>query len=469
MKSLLKQLLNSDNPRDLELVEHYLNNPYLQFEPRPDDADSGDEHTSYCTDVWRGIKCVIGGNSSAKTYTTAWLVSDFLYNQPPPRPLTPYYICSVDYPTTGQIWQAKLSKFIPPDQIASIKWRSVAEQHPAVVILKPNKYKNSWALYFHSYEQGREAFQSKDAGGFYCDEQAPQEILEELLTRCRVFYFPNSMYYCCTPIQPDNYLEDLMKRKNDPEVAKLWKFYRLNTEKNKYNSPEWFDAWSNSLPEDMRACRIRGDFLHFEGLIYKEFSNIKHVIEPFAIPPEAKLYIGIDFGFRNAAVIWIFEYMDNWYIYDELLLHEVLTEDMATQIKNRHFTPTTKVWCDWEDPAAMTRLKENSIYPIPAIKDVNVGIESVRIKLLGANGIPQLFVFKNCVETIKEFKRYTWQKVAKNPLNLQNPPDKPKKFEDHLLDGCRYVIHSEMKGKQLPWQGVKKEINHRFLPKLLAR
>lgn len=451
-KEKLKKLLESSDPRDIELLQHYLDNPYLQFHPRPDNPDEGDEHTRYCTEKWQGIKCVVGGNSSSKTYTTAWLVSNFLFTQPPPRPLTPFYICSTDYPTVGQIWQAKLSKFIPNENIKTIRWRSIIEQHPSVVVLKPDAKGNSWALYFHSYEQGREAFQSKDAGGFWCDEQCPPDILIELLTRCRVFYYPNSMYYSLTPLEFDDYLEDKMKNKTSPEVANLWKFYRLNTLFNKYNNAQWFSAWSQSLPDDMRACRLRGDFLKFEGIVYKEFAD-KHVIKAMAIPDGAKLYLGVDFGFRNCAVVFVYEYLGNWYVYDELLVHDVLTEDLVRQIKNIHWVGQ-KVWADWADPGAMSRMREGGIQPIPAVKQVNVGIESVRIKLIGEGGIPNLFIYDNCVETIKEFKRYTWQKVPKNPINPVSEPDKPVKKDDHLLDALRYVIHSELKALLKPWKGV---------------
>jgi len=104
------------------------------------------------------------------------------------------------------------------------------------------------------------------------------------------------------------------------------------------------------------------------------------------------------------------------------------------------------------------------IVTIPANKDVTVGIETVRIKLIGTGGVPTLFVYNNCIETIKEFKRYTWKKVAKNPLNPTNEPDEPLKKDDHLADAWRYVIHSEHKGRMMPWKGVTvKPKENRFL------
>ena len=60
------------------------------------------------------------------------------------------------------------------------------------------------------------------------------------------------------------------------------------------------------------------------------------------------------------------------------------------------------------------------------------GIERVKEYLRGENNKPKLYVFKNCVNLIREFKNYWW-----------GDNDTPKKVDDHSLDELRYFIMSK--------------------------
>ena len=111
-----------------ELMEEYLKNKYIQFEPRPDDPDNGDEQTTYITDEFSGIKCVIGGNRSSKTYGTAWLFAHELYTRKAPQPNTPCWIVSKTLELAGMIWSQALCFFIPQDQIEHIRWRQAGHE-----------------------------------------------------------------------------------------------------------------------------------------------------------------------------------------------------------------------------------------------------------------------------------------------------------------------------------------------------
>ena len=57
------------------------------------------------------------------------------------------------------------------------------------------------------------------------------------------------------------------------------------------------------------------------------------------------------------------------------------------------------------------------------------GIQRVKQYLKVVNGKPRLFIFKNCVNLIREFKSYWW-----------GEGDNPKKVDDHSLDELRYYI-----------------------------
>jgi hypothetical protein len=65
-------------------------------------------------------------------------------------------------------------------------------------------------------------------------------------------------------------------------------------------------------------------------------------------------------------------------------------------------------------------------------KDMFSGIQRVKQYLRGVNGKPQLYIFPNCVNLIRELKSYRW-----------GEGDNPKKIDDHALDELRYYLMSK--------------------------
>ena len=62
-------------------------------------------------------------------------------------------------------------------------------------------------------------------------------------------------------------------------------------------------------------------------------------------------------------------------------------------------------------------------------KDLFSGIARVKQYLKTINGKPRLYIFRNCVNLIRELKGYFWA-----------DGDRPKKEDDHALDELRYYI-----------------------------
>ena len=78
-------------------------------------------------------------------------------------------------------------------------------------------------------------------------------------------------------------------------------------------------------------------------------------------------------------------------------------------------------------------------------KDLFTGIQRVKSYLKNAKGERKLFIFKNCVNLIREFKNYAW-----------GSQDAPVKKDDHCLDELRYYIMS--RPENIAPKPVKSEI-----------
>ena len=64
-------------------------------------------------------------------------------------------------------------------------------------------------------------------------------------------------------------------------------------------------------------------------------------------------------------------------------------------------------------------------------KDLFSGISVVKRYICSSDGKRKLFIFKNCVNLIKEIKSYWW-----------GDGDNPVKKDDHCLDEMRYYLMS---------------------------
>ena len=59
-------------------------------------------------------------------------------------------------------------------------------------------------------------------------------------------------------------------------------------------------------------------------------------------------------------------------------------------------------------------------------------------------GLPSLYVFNTCTNTIKEFETYRWKEKKAGQEDL-NEPDQPEKANDHAMDALRYFAVSYSK------------------------
>jgi phage terminase large subunit-like protein len=361
-------------------------------------------------------------SNSGKTYCSAMLLCRELEAREPPLPNTPVWIISQTLEMCGSIYSQAISQFIPADRIENIRWRKMG-LYPETVILKKNKKGNNYIIQFFSYEMGRQALQSSNVYMAWLDEQAPQAVIEEVMTRLRTWWHPNCFIYSLTPLSPDPHLQELYERREDDDVKNLWRFYRLNTMKNEFVDKTWKSAFLESLSPEQRQTRQFGQFSNYSGAIYKEFGD-HHVINPFDITGASKWLLGVDFGFRFNAASWIAELNGKYYVFDELLMQETMTEDFCEAILKKGFDYRYRAYCDWADPMAIRRMDIGGIYAQNALKNVYDGIETLRSLFYQ----DRLFIFKTCKRTIMQMRNYCWEEIKEGKEVKQQP----KKVNDHL-------------------------------------
>lgn len=200
---------------------------------------------------------------------------------------------------------------------------------------------------------------------------------------------------------------------------------------------------------------LNGIWAAQEGLVYPEFDQAIHVIEPFAIPDSWRRIRVLDFGFVAPCCCqwWAFDQNDRAYLYREIYKTQTLIQDLAKEITDLSGSERFEVTiADPEDAEGRATLHKYGVPNIAARKEKEVGIEAVKLRLRKqADGKPMMFLFRDCrlpqngdsdlmesrlpTSTEQEFDGYIWQKVAEGKA----VKEEPLKQNDHGMDCIRYM------------------------------
>lgn len=170
------------------------------------------------------------------------------------------------------------------------------------------------------------------------------------------------------------------------------------------------------------------------GLVYSNFDPYVHIIEPFSIPETWVRYRAFDFGFTNPwACIYIAydKAKDIYYIYDELYETGKSTRDMIPILTDgvRYELQVGDVAC----PDDIQDLNKSGIKTVAYKQSIPDGLKRVR-RLLEkrVDGSYGLYVFKNCVNTTREFESYRYDELSNSEIPVDD--------NNHLLSALRYLI-----------------------------
>ena len=240
---------------------------------------------------------------------------------------------------------------------------------------------------------------------------------------------------------------------NDRNDSEVW-YEHMQWEDNPYLSREEIDKLTSSLSSDELESRKYGNFTSGTGLVYNEFDENLNVIDPFDVPTSWYDKISIDPGLHNPLSChwYACDYDGNVYVIAEHYDKQKTVNYHAEKIKeisNRLQWPTKNGRIEAIiDSAANQRtlaseksvselFYDNGILVNPYVnKDLFSGINRVKAYLRNSNGERKLFIFKTCVNMIREIKGYFWSDA-----------DVPVKKDDHALDELRYYIMSKPENK----------------------
>lgn len=416
------------------------------------------------------IRAFIGGNRSGKT--TAG-IADLLIQacdrdclpedlQAFKRYDPPFY-CRIITPdlqrTSEGVIMQKLREMCPRSQLVGESWIKGYEKAKRTLHFK----NGSWIDMSLSYETDLDKFGGTALHAVYYDEEPSGPNAEAIRSECqmRLIDYNGEEIFMMTPLLGmsmvyDTVWEPASHNEVEPGMfqAKDITVVQVDMDENPHLPPEAKERLLAGLTKEERAARKSGRFIHFSGLVYDEFDNDTHVVDPIT-PDHLKgqtIFVGIDPGISTTAVVLAcFDRDNHMLVFDELYLGETsaIPENVVRVIKQKEREWNIQPAYYLIDPSARNRQLTDAdrvqaayfragISTVPAQNDLEAGVFEVKRRLQHK----LLLVTRNCQQWLWERGRYRIQ------------PREDGKFavitrQNHLMDATRYVAMARPIAEQI--------------------
>lgn len=183
--------------------------------------------------------------------------------------------------------------------------------------------------------------------------------------------FPRRMYLTCNPggvghrwVKRLFIDRDFKTNEPDPRANENpddYSFIKAKVDDNPYlaeASPGYIQQLA-SLPPDLRAAHLDGDWESLSGSYFKNFSEDRHVCKPFAIPKHWPLYRSCDYGLDMFALgfwtvdldgrCWLFRYYE----------HDNLVVEKAAEAGRENTLPDENITITYGPPDMWNRSKDS--------------------------------------------------------------------------------------------------------------
>lgn len=283
--------------------------------------------------------------------------------------------------------------------------------------------------------------------GAYCDEITlyPESFFKQVLGRCSVDRA--KIFGTTNTDSPYHYLKkDYLDRAGELDL----KSFHFQLEDNPFLPKSYIESIKKEYTGLYFKRFILGLWVSAEGAIYDFFEEK----EPYLIkelPDATQYFVSIDYGTQNPTGFGLFGYnpssmpkvwLEDLYYYSGRDSQRQKT-DSEYSADLKEFLGKKKPWKIYVDPSAssfITQLKSDGFTQIETAD--NAVLDGIRTmaKMLKSG---EFAVYYRLEKFIEEIQGYVWDTKASG-----KGEDKPLKVNDHVMDLCRYLLHSRF-GKRI--------------------
>jgi phage terminase large subunit len=270
-----------------------------------------------------------------------------------------------------------------------------------------------------------------------------REKFQQLLNRMGRTSEDAELIFTFNPISEHHWLvEDYVQPFLDGRLAEGVLVHHSTYRDNCFLADRWIQWLEGMINKDPNFYRVYALGLpgSLRGLIYVEgppdrgghWQHAPLSAWPADVINAQPRAFGLDFGFNHpsALVAW-------WPHERQRFVHELIHASGLTQpelrakivevLKRYGWSARVPIYCDTAEPDRIKDLADHGLNALPALKDINLGIDQVKSE--------PLIVSQESVELIKELRNYKWAEDKDG-----RPLDKPVDEWNHGLDALRYSI-----------------------------
>jgi PBSX family phage terminase large subunit len=205
----------------------------------------------------------------------------------------------------------------------------------------------------------------------------------------------------------------------------------VSTRANPAHPDDYIERQERQRSGEAYEQEIEGEFVSFEGLVYKWFDRENRV--PTDGLPERwdRTIYGLDWGgSAPTAIVVCRQSGEAWYVVDEFYEPRVVNETIVAELERMHDRyGRGPIYCDTNEPRAIEQLNREGFDAREADKSVETGIRHVDSLR------ERLYVGETCQHTIDEFNTYQYKDGGDS--------DDVLKENDHAMDALRYALFTD--------------------------
>jgi len=373
-----------------------------------------------------GIKelASFGAFGSAKSYIIMLCTISICLNYPK----TQWLYARATYP---QLEDSVIRQFIEafPEENFEYKYR---------IQKREARFDNGSIIMFRAFDVDTKILSNQYHGASICQaEEIPFEFYAQLWGRLRLL--SNGMPRNIMLLE-GNPAECWCKKKYKQRPIPEDTFFMESTSyDNPYLPKDYIKKLMQEMPDFWIRRYVFGEWSNFDEMVFSEFNESIHIIDPVPIEKAWQKVNGFDYGWRNPSAISFLaiDYDGNIHIYDEFKQAEQTTDQLSKEAL-RHgkiinvIDPSTKA----PDSSGKDVFGElsNTLDLIEANKSKLRNITNVQLLFKQR----KIFVHRNCTEHIEEFREFKWKKVKIG--DEKNHPEEVVKKNDHLMDAMMYGV-----------------------------
>lgn len=239
---------------------------------------------------------------------------------------------------------------------------------------------------------------------------------------------------------------------------KSWAAFRFTSYDNPHVKKEEIDKAINESSDRTARFEYLAEDEEAGGLVYPEFKESIHVVEPFEFPRSWWQMLSCDWGIANPTVaLWwaVDPKTNNVYITQEHYQGGWSVPRQAQRIRALSTPPRDNLALRVIDASAMRResaedemhrgrfssvlqgFQNHGISFLPASRRKEHDIELCRRFIESKTGQPSLFFFRTCRNTIRELLNYEYDNDGADKINVS---EVPKGSHHDAMDAMRYGI-----------------------------